>query len=131
MELVNSSGERRQSPRFPVQLPLDYWEVPGVVRGGIVADMSSVGLRIHSVHPIQIGAKLRIRVYVLIEAFTFGSIEGSGRIIWSTLHREGGWKGYRCGLYLAEMALDDRKRLIHFLKPLRLDQQNPLNNSYP
>jgi len=55
MEGLNSYGERRQNPRFPVRLPLDYSETPGVLRGALVADMSEVGLRILSVDAIQIG----------------------------------------------------------------------------
>jgi hypothetical protein len=111
MEGVNSYGERKQNPRFPVRLPLDYLETSGVLRGALVADISEVGLRIHSVHSIQTGAELKIRVYVSKEEYSFDSIEGSGKIIWKTLHREGEWKGYQYGLYLTEMTLDDRERL--------------------
>ena len=131
MEGLSSNGERRQHPRFTVKLALDYWETLQAVRGGLVADISEAGLRIHSVHPIQIGTELEIRVYVLKEEFTFGSIKGRGKIIWTTLHREGDWKGYRYGLYLTEMPLDDRQRLTRLLKPLQRDQENPLDHSYP
>ncbi len=61
MEGLSSFGERRQSDRFPVRLPLDYSETPGVRKGALVADISEVGLRIHSVHSIQVGAELKIR----------------------------------------------------------------------
>jgi len=131
MEGLSSNGERRQHPRFTVKLALDYWETPEAVRGGLVADISEAGLRIHSVHPVQIGTELRIRVYVLKEEFTFGSIEGSGKVIWTILHREGDWKGYRSGLYLTGMPSDDRQMLIHFLKPLQSGQKLPLDHSYP
>jgi hypothetical protein len=116
MEELNSHGERRQNPRFSVRLPLDYSETPGVLRGGLVADISEVGLRIHSVHSIPIGAELKIRVYVSKEEYSFDSIEGSGKIIWRTLHQETGWKGYQYGLYLTEMASHDRERLGKLIK---------------
>ena len=109
MEWLNP--ERRQHPRFSVKLPLDYWETPDLLKGGLVADISESGLRIHSVYSIQTGAELKIRVYVSKEEFTFDSIEGSGKIIWRSLHREGDWRGYQYGLYLTEMTLDDRERL--------------------
>ncbi len=115
MEWLSSHGEKRQHPRFPVRLPLDYWEAPDVLKGGLVADISEAGLRIHSVYPIQIGAELKIRVYVSKEEYTFGSIEGSGKIIWRTLHQEGGWKGNQYGLYLTEMSLEDREKLKQLL----------------
>jgi hypothetical protein len=129
MEGLNTFRERRQDPRFSVQLPLDYWETPEVVRGGLVADISAAGLRIHSVHRIETGAELKIRVYVSKEEYTFGSIEGRGKIIWRTLHREGDWKGYACGLYLTEMAFDDRERLKQLLTHQREDQEDPLKNA--
>ena len=116
MGWLNSHGERRQNPRFPVSLPFDYWETPDVVRGGLVTDISEAGLRIHSVHHIQIGAELKIRVYVSREEYTFGTIEGSGKIIWGTPHLEGDWKGYQHGLHLTEMTLDERERLRELLK---------------
>ena len=116
MEWVNSYGERRQDPRFLVKLPLDYWETPDVLKGGLVADISESGLRMHSVYSLQTGTELKIRVYVSKEEFTFDSIEGSGKIIWRALHQEGDWKGYQYGLYLTEMTSDDRERLRELLK---------------
>ncbi len=115
MEVPNSYREKRQNPRFPVRLPLEYLETPGVLRGALVADISEVGLRIHSIHPIQIGTELKIRVYVSKEEYGFDSIEGSGKIIWRTLHQETGWKGFKYGLYLTEMASEDRERLAQLL----------------
>ena len=116
MEGLNSYGERRQNPRFPVRLPLDYSETPGVLRGALVVHTSEAGLCIHSVHSIQIGAELKIRVYVPKEECSFDCIEGSGKIIWRRLHKETGWIGYQYGLYLTEMASDDRERLEQLLK---------------
>ena len=126
MGWLRSDAERRQHPRVPVKLPLDYWEAPDVLRGGLVADISEGGLRIYSVYPIQVGAELKIRVYVAKEEYTFGSIEGMGKIIWRNLHLEGDWKGYLYGLYLTEMSLNDREKLIYFLKHQLNDQDNPL-----
>ena len=82
MEGLDSFGERRQNDRFPVRLPLDYSETPGVLKGALVADISEVGLRIHSVHPIPIGAELKIRVYVKKSEYDFDCIQGNGKIIW-------------------------------------------------
>ena len=125
MEGPHSCRDRWQYSRFPVQWPLDFWETPDVVRGGLVADISEVGVRIHSVHPIQIGAELKIRVYVLNGEYAFGIIWGSGRIIWRTLHREGDWKGYAWGLYLTEMTTVDRERLRQLLIHQREFQEDP------
>ena len=100
-----------------------------MLRGGLVADISAAGLRIHSARSIQTGAELRIRVYVSKEEYTFGCIEGRGKTIWRKLHREGDWKGYQYGLYLTEMTLDDRERLKQLLMHHREEQVDQLVNS--
>jgi len=41
---LSSCVERRQHPRYSVKLPLDFWRTPDVVQGGVVTDMSEVGL---------------------------------------------------------------------------------------
>ena len=116
MEGLAPFGERRQSDRFPVRLPLDYSETPGILKGALVADISEVGLRIHSVHSIQVGAELKIRIYIEKSEYTFDYIEGIGKIIWMKFHQETGWKGFQYGLYITEMASEDRERLGRLLR---------------
>ena len=116
--------EKRKNPRFRVRLPLDYSETPGIFEAGLVADMSEGGLCIHSVHQIQIGANLRIRVYLLKEELGFDNIEGTGKIIWRTLHVESGWKGYKYGLYIMQMAPEDRERLERYLTVLQEEKSS-------
>ena len=129
MEGLNSYGEEPRRSRFSAKLPLDYWETPDVIKGGLAVDISVAGLRIHSVHSLQTGTELKIRVYVSKEEYTFGSIDGRGKIIWRKLHREGDWKGYQHGLYLTEMTLDDRERLKQLLMHHREEQVDQLVNS--
>src|SRR4030042_5525681 len=77
---LSSFVERRQHPRYSVKLPLDRWQTPDLVLGGVVTDMSEVGLGFNSIHEIQISAELGIRVYLSRGEFSFDSIEGTGRI---------------------------------------------------
>ena len=114
--------ERRQHPRFPVRLPLDFWQTPDLVQGGVVTDMSEAGLGIRSTHEIQTGAVVGIRVYLSREEFSFDSIEGTGRIIWRTAHQEEDWKGYRYGLYILKMALGSRDRLMKYIQMCQEDE---------
>ena len=78
---LSSHEERRQHPRYSVKLPLDLWQTPDLVLGGVVTDMSGVGLGFRSIHEIQISADLGIRVYLSRGEFSFDSIEGTGRVI--------------------------------------------------
>ena len=123
MEL-SSREERRQHPRFPVRLPLDFWQTPDVVQAGVVTDMSEGGLGIRSTHEIQIGAEVGIRVYLSRGEFSFDSIEGTGRIVWRTAHREQDWKGYRYGMYILKMASVSRDRLMKYILMLQEEESS-------
>lgn len=123
MEL-SSRVEKKQHAWYSVKLPIDLWQTSGVVLGGVVTDMSEVGLGFHSTHEIQISTNLGIRVYLSRGEFSFDSIEGTGRIIWRTAHREQDWKGYRYGLYILKMASDSRDRLMKYIQILQEDENS-------
>ena len=114
--------ERRQHPRYPVRLPIDLWETPDVVLGGVVTDMSEVGLGFRSTHEIKISTDLGIRVYLSRGEFSFDSIEGTGRVIWRTANQEEGWKGFRYGMYIWRMALYSRDRLLKYIQMLQKEE---------
>ena len=119
---LSSFWERRQHPRYSVKLPLDLWQTPDLVLGGVVTDMSEVGLGFSSIHEIKISAELAIRVYLSRGEFGFDSIEGTGRIIWRTAHQEQGWKGYRYGMYILKMSLHSRERLMKYIQMLEEEE---------
>jgi len=121
---LSSYEERRQHPRYSVKLPLDLWQTPDLVLGGVVTDMSEVGLGLRSIHEIQISAELGIRVYLSRGEFSFDSIEGTGRIIWRTAHQEQGWKGYRYGMYILKMASYSRDRLMKYIQMLQEEESS-------
>jgi hypothetical protein len=116
--------ERRQHPRFSVKLPLDYWETPEIIRGGLVGNISETGLLMHSVHRIQVGTKLRIRVYIS-EGNSLDCIEGNSKIVWMNLHREQGWKGYRYGAYIMQMPPDYQDTLRQYILMLQDEESSP------
>jgi hypothetical protein len=117
-------GERRRHPRYPVTLPIDLWQTPDVVLGGVVTDMSEAGLGFRSTHQIQTSTDLGIRVYLSREEFTFDYIEGTGRVIWRTAHQEQGWKGFRYGMYILKMASYSRDRLLKYIKMLEEEENS-------
>ena len=119
---LGSHEERRQHPRYSVKVPIDLWRTPDVVVGGVVTDMSEVGLGFNSIHEIQISTDLGIRVYLSRGEFHFDSIEGTGRIIWRTAHREQGWEGYRYGMYILKMASNSRDRIKKYIQMLQEEE---------
>jgi c-di-GMP-binding flagellar brake protein YcgR len=122
----NSYEERRQHLRFSVKLPLDYWQTPDLIQGGLVANISETGLLIHSVHKIQIGTILGIRVYLSIDN-RLDCIEGKAKIVWMNLHREQDWKGYRYGVYVMQMPADYRNRLMKYIFTLQKEESSSTN----
>ena len=122
---LNSHEERRQYPRFSVKLALDYWQTPDVIKGGLVANISETGLLIHSVHKIQIGTKLGIRVY-LSKDNRLDCIEGKAKIIWINFHREQGWIGYRYGVHIMQMPPGYQDRLMKYILTLQ-EEENSSN----
>jgi c-di-GMP-binding flagellar brake protein YcgR len=120
---LNSYKEKRQHPRFSVKLPLDYWQTPEVIQGGLVANISETGLLMHSVHKIQIGTKLRIRVY-LSKDNSLDCIEGKAKIMWMNFHREQGWIGYRYGVHIMQMPPGYQDRLMKYILTLQEEERS-------
>ena len=112
---LNAPDERRQHPRYLVKLPVVLWQTPEAVKKGIVVDISEKGLGIESTQEIQIGTELKIRIYLSKEEHRFDSIEGTGRIIWRTVHQEQQWKRFKYGLSILQMPSDSRTRLLKYI----------------
>lgn len=129
MPELNSYEERREQPRYLDRLPLDYWETLDLVQGGLLANISDRGLLFHSVHKMQIGAKLGVRVYLLKE-YSLDQVEGSGKIVWMNPHQGQDWQGYKYGFHIVQMASNDRERLIRYYLKLQ-EEGNFLNGERP
>jgi hypothetical protein len=106
--------ERRQHPRFLVELPLEYWQTPEVIKGGLVLNLSQAGLLMQSVNEIEIGTKIMVKVY-LSKDNRSDYIEGNAQIVWMDSHREEDWEGYRYGINIWRMPLDYKDRLMNYL----------------
>ena len=117
-------ADKRRHPRHPVELQMDLWHTPDAVFGGFVTDMTEVGLGFRSTHRIQVSAGLGIRVYLSREESRVDFIEGTGRIIWRSAHREEDWKGYRYGMYILKMAPYSRERLMKYIQMLEEEESS-------
>ncbi len=126
---VSSHEDRRQHPRYSVKLPIDLWQTPDIVLGGVLTDMSEAGLGFSSVHKIQISTDVGIRVYLSRGEFHFDNIEGTGRVIWRTAHRERDLEGYRYGMYILKMAPHSRDRLMKYIQMLEKEESSRLKET--
>ena len=119
-----SFEEKRQHARHPVKLQMDLWQTPNEAKEGFVTDMTEVGLGFRSSHKFQISGDLEITVYLSRGESRDDTIEGTGRVIWRTPHREEDWKGYRYGMYLPKMAQRSRERLMKYIQTLEEEERS-------
>ena len=117
-------AEKRRHPRHPVELQMDLWHTPDAVFGGFVTDITEVGLGFRSTHRIQISVGVGIRVYLSGRDSGDDTIEGTGRVIWRSPHREENWQGYRYGVYLQKMAPTSRERLMKYIQMLEGEESS-------
>ena len=99
--------ERRESPRFAVELPISFSgnEVAG---GGIVSSLSTEGCTITSEEKVQPGTYLVLHIH-LSEQYSSLGIE-LAVVRWST--------GQEMGLEFLRMASQERQRLSQILKSI-------------
>jgi hypothetical protein len=107
--------ERRKYSRYFVELPLEYWQVDGACRGGLVGNLSDTGLLLHSLQDLPVGKELNIRIF-FSNGYEFDGIVAVARIVWKDLHDEPDWKGYKYGIEFVQVSEEDREKLTNVLK---------------
>ena len=104
MERSSINRERRNCPRFVIDLPLEYREKgDSCLRGGIVIDVSEGGLLIETVRDIPVGTELNVTVL-----FPKGSELANFKVMTKIVRKKPYWKedckgnryweGYQYGL---------------------------------
>ena len=129
MDGSNGNKEKRKSPRYYMDLPLDYRvaDAPDAY-GGLVVDGSEIGLRIHSVRDIPVGTKLNIAV-IFLKGFQMTNFEVVAEIVWKDLYFREDWNGYQYGLKFIQIEEEDLQKLQQLLStsiPNAEDSEKPL-----
>ena len=106
--------ERRKQSRVPISLPLEYWETDDACHGGLVENLSEMGVLIYSVRNIPIGAQLSIRVF-FIKGYELDGFQAKARIVWREDCIEENRKTYYYGLEFTSMSQEDRHKLVSLL----------------
>jgi hypothetical protein len=113
--------EKNRSIRFPLSLPLEYWETEGSSHGGLVGNLSESGILIYSIENIAVGTDLWIKVFISTGS-GFDVFKAFSRVIWKGTVHEGGWNGYKYGLEFISLTPDDRLKFeTLFLKRVGAD----------
>lgn len=103
--------ERRRHPRVLIDLPLEYREVGDTsCRGAYTGDVSKMGLLIHSVDNLLMGAKLEVFIFYADE-YRLDIFRVFARIVRKRAHSEPDWKGYKYGLEFIQICTEDRRKL--------------------
>jgi len=119
--------DRRQYPRFLLDLPLEYrvMNVPKA-HGGLVVNVSEIGLLIRSIKNMLIGTELKIAV-LFPKGYELANFEVLTTIIRKEPHWEEDWEGYEYGLKFIQISEEDRRKLRQILSgqfALEKDSQN-------
>jgi len=109
--------EKRQHPRFSVDLPVEYSRMDLSIGQGRAVNASKGGLLLYLPEKIDIGNHLRLRLF-----FPTGSglntIETLVAVVWLDLHLGKDWGDYRTGVKFVEISAGDMDRLKDFLRSL-------------
>lgn len=111
--------ERRRSPRFSVDLPIEFSRVDSPVKGaGRAGNASDGGLMFYLPEKVEVGQFLRVKLFFASEP-RLDSIEVLGQVVWMEFpfNKEG---DHRCGVRFMDISPEDLDRLKGFLDSLAL-----------
>ncbi len=107
--------ERRRYPRVSINLPLEYRQSHNSPpAGGLVSNVSQMGMLIHSIKDIPIGSQFKTMVFFSDE-FKLDGFRAVAKVIWKDYHFEPDWKGYKYGLQFIRIFEQDRRKLFNVL----------------
>jgi len=111
----HDSKDKRKSPRFCMDWPLEYRVVDATnAYGGLVVDGSEIGLRIQSIKNLPIGTKLKIAV-IFPKGFQMTNFDVLAEIVWKDLYVSEDHNGYQYGLKFIHIKTEDLRKLRQLL----------------
>ena len=109
--------ERRKYPRFKINLPLDYYRVdtPAGLTGR-AENASEGGLEIYFPEEMQIGERLKLKLFFSSSETELSAIEALAEVVWIDILSGDG--EFRCGVKFVDISPEDLVRLKTFLESL-------------
>jgi hypothetical protein len=109
--------ERREHPRFAVNLALEYWRAgESGTRVGCTGNISEGGSLLHLPEEMEVGQEIGLRLLV-DPGFGFLSIEARAQVIWKSRDNKQE-RDYRIGVKFVEISPKDMRNLKSFLASL-------------
>ena len=119
MEFLSRSVEKRRCPRSTVSLPIEYRKVDEPHPwGGLIENISEMGLRVLSTQRMAIGAELNIAV-LFVNEYELTHFTVLARIIWKNLRFGEDWSGYEYGVDFVHISRSTRTKLKQLLETHR------------
>jgi c-di-GMP-binding flagellar brake protein YcgR len=110
--------ERRNHPRFTIDLPIEYYQVnSSSSQTGRAVNASEGGLLIYLPEQIEIGQYLRLKLF-FSSGPELNTIEMLVEVVWVDIHLGKGWGDYRSGVRFIDIPPEGLNRLKTFLKSL-------------
>ena len=107
--------ERRQYPRFVLDLPLEYRAMSTPkAHGGLVVNLSEIGLLIRSVKNMSIGTELKIAV-MFPKEYQLANFQVLAKVVRKEPLWEEDWEGYGYGLKFVQILEEDLRKLRQIL----------------
>ncbi len=110
--------ERRKYRRFPVGLPVEYYQTDSPIgQTGQSLDASEGGLQILFPEQLDIGQNLKLKPF-FYSGSELNSIEILVEVVWMNPQVGEGEKHYRSGVKFTNLSPEDMTKLRNFLKSL-------------
>jgi c-di-GMP-binding flagellar brake protein YcgR len=109
--------ERRRTPRFSVDLPIEYSRIEAAEKNPArTGNASEGGLMLFLGQKLEVGQDLRIKIFFHSEP-RLHSLEVKGKVAWTEIPfaKEG---DYRCGVQFTQITPEDLVQLRQFLDQL-------------
>jgi c-di-GMP-binding flagellar brake protein YcgR len=109
--------ERRKYPRFKINLPLDYYRVDTPAgQTGRAENASEGGLEIYFPEEMQIGERLKLKLFFSSSETELHAIEALAEVVWIDILSGDG--EFRSGVKFVDISPEDLVRLKDFLNSL-------------
>jgi hypothetical protein len=107
--------EKRDQPRFTVELPFDYTRVDSEETWGIATDASEGGLLVYLHEVVEKGTLLKIEI-LFGKGSDLITIKAVAKVIWCDLGAKEAWGEYRYGLGFQSFSKGSLEQLKLLLK---------------
>ena len=110
-----SEKDRRQYPRFVLDLPLEYRAMSTPkAHGGLVVNVSEIGLLIRSVKNMSVGTELKVAV-LFPKGYELANFQVLAKVVRKEPLWEEDWEGYEYGVKIVQILAEDLRKLRQIL----------------